>query len=51
MITGDRKALEKVIKEIGILEKNKDDKKLHDEFESIYKNFTIESLEELGVRK
>ena len=40
MITGDRKALEKVIKEIGILEKNKDDKKLHDEFESIYKNFT-----------
>lgn len=40
VITGDRKALEKVIKEIGILEKNKDDKKLHDEFESIYKNFT-----------
>ena len=32
VITGDRKALEKVIKEIGILEKNKDDKKLHDEF-------------------
>ena len=40
VITGDRKVLEKVIKEIGVLEKNKDDKKLHDEFESIYNNFT-----------
>ena len=40
VITGDHKALEKVIKEIGVLEKNKDDKKLHDEFESIYNNFT-----------
>ena len=38
VITGDHKALEKVIKEIGVLEKNKDDKKLHDE--SIYNNFT-----------
>lgn len=40
MITGDRKVLEKVIKEIGVLEKNKDDKKLHEKFESIYNNFT-----------
>ena len=40
VITGDRKVLEKVIKEIGVLEKNKDDKKLHEKFESIYNNFT-----------
>lgn len=40
VITGNRKTLNKVITKIGVLEKNENNKLLHKEFETIYKNFT-----------
>ena len=51
MITGDRKVLEKVIKEIGVLEKNKDIKNYMKNLKVYIIILRIESLEGLGVRK
>lgn len=51
VITGDRKVLEKVIKEIGVLEKTKMIKNYMKNLKVYIIILRIESLEGLGVRK